>query len=191
MRIIGGSFKGTKLTLPRIKDSFIRPSSNRLRESIFNILLHKNDGKNLYKARVLDLFSGTGALGFEALSRGALYCLFVEKKSQAYDTIRKNIHTLKLSKQTAILRRDATRLGPATIEPFTLLFADPPYNQGLSQTALEAAAKGGWLVTGAICILEDHQDASISIPEGFKKMDQRIYRKTQILFLKWEGEKLK
>src|SRR5262245_49910269 len=128
MRIVGGQHRGRALAAPRGQD--IRPTSDRLRESLFNILAHAY-GDPVSGARVLDLFAGTGALGLEAISRGAAFALLVDEGAEARALIRENVATLGLGGVTKIFRRDATRLGPAhPVEPFSLAFLDPPYGQG-------------------------------------------------------------
>lgn len=182
MRIIAGRFKGTALATPR--SDATRPTSDRLRETIFNILAH-GVGVDLDGVRVLDLFAGTGALGFEAVSRGARHVTFVEEAVEPRGLIRRNMETLGLNGVAKILRRDATKLGPAgTIEPFDLVFADPPYDKGMGELALASAREGGWLASGAICVLEERANAVIAIPQGFELIDQRSAGDSQVLFLK-------
>ena len=172
MRIVGGELRGRPLAAPRGRA--IRPTSDRLRETLFDILIHRFDDP-VTGARVLDLFAGTGALGLEALSRGAHWCLFVEENAEARALIRRNIETLGLTGRTRIFRRDATRLGPAgKLAPFTLLFADPPYGRGLGEKALASARDGGWLADGAICVLEDSAAAEIPEINGFRREMERI-----------------
>jgi len=172
MRIVGGELRGRPLAAPRGRA--IRPTSDRLRETLFDVLVHRFDDP-VTDARVLDLFAGTGALGLEALSRGAAWCLFVEEDASARALIRRNIETLGLTGRTRIFRRDATRLGPAGgIAPFTLLFADPPYGRRLGEKALAAARDGGWLADGAICILEESATAEITEISGFRHELNRV-----------------
>ena len=159
MRIVGGEFRGRALAAPASRD--IRPSSDRLRETLFDILVHRHSDR-IVGARVLDLFAGTGALGLEALSRGAAFALLVEENVVVRGLIRRNIEMLGLTGRTRILRRDATRLGNAgTVSPFDLTFIDPPYEKGLGEKALAAARAGGWLNPGAICVLEESGRAAI------------------------------
>jgi 16S rRNA (guanine966-N2)-methyltransferase len=182
MRIIAGRFKGTALATPR--SDATRPTSDRLRETIFNILAH-GIGLDLDGVRVLDLFAGTGALGFEAISRGARHATFVDEAVEPRGLIRRNMETMGLNGVAKILRRDATKLGPAgTIEPFDLIFADPPYDKGLGELALASAKAGGWLAPGAICVLEERANAVIALPDGFEILDQRSAGDSQVLFLK-------
>ncbi len=185
MRIVAGRFKGTALAAPKSQGT--RPTSDRLRETIFNILAHGLD-VDLEGVRVLDLFAGTGALGFEAISRGARHCTFIEEGTEARGIIRRNMEALGLNGAAKIFRRDAARLGSAgTIEPFGLLFADPPYDKNLGEKALASAAAGGWLKPGAICILEERASAQIEIPEGFGELDRRQTGDSQVVFLKYGG----
>lgn len=182
MRIVAGRFKGASLAAPKTQAT--RPTSDRLRETIFNILAHGLDVE-LDGARVLDLFAGTGALGFEALSRGARHCTFIEEGAEARGVIRRNMEALGLNGAAKIFRRDATRLGSAgTIDPFDLLFADPPYDKAFGEMALASAAEGGWLKPGAICVLEERASAVIDIPAGFAELDRRQAGDSQVLFLK-------
>jgi 16S rRNA (guanine966-N2)-methyltransferase len=182
MRIVGGELGGRRLATPR--SDAIRPSSDRLRQALFDMLAHGH-GDPVSGARVLDLFAGTGALGLEALSRGARFVLFVEEDAAARALIRENIEALGLTGRTRIFRRDATRLGEAgTIEPFSLLFADPPYGRGLGERALTAARAGGWLVPGALAVLEERADVSVAPVEGFAVVDRRRVGDSQLLFLK-------
>ena len=148
MRIVGGQHRGAALATP--KSQAIRPTTDRMRESLFNILEHRYDDP-VEGARVLDLFSGTGALGLEALSRGARFVLFVEEAVEARGLIRQNLEALGLTGLAKIYRRDATRIGRcAPMAPFDLVFADPPYRKGLGEKALAAAREGGWLAPAAL-----------------------------------------
>ncbi|SJZ96598.1 16S rRNA (guanine(966)-N(2))-methyltransferase RsmD [Consotaella salsifontis] len=181
MRIVGGEFRGRGLAAP--KSDQIRPTADRNRETLFNILAH-GLGFDLEERRVLDLFSGTGALGIEALSRGARFCLFVEEGVEGRGLLRTNIETLQLQGRTKIFRRDATRLGvPGTMEPFDLLLADPPYRKGLGERALESALSGGWLKPGALAVVEEAADAAFDPPAGFDLVDERSMGETTLRFL--------
>src|SRR6476659_2443146 len=143
MRIVGGRLRGRGLAAP--KSQSIRPTADRLRESLFNILTHAY-GDPIAGARVLDLFAGTGALGLEALSRGAAFALFVDDGAEARALLRQNVEALGVAAASRIFRRDATKLGPAhPVEPFSLVFLDPPYGKGLAEKALVSAWDGGWL----------------------------------------------
>ena len=152
-------------------------------KSVFNILLHGIEGFELEGARVIDLFAGTGALGLEALSRGAAYCLFVEEAVEARALIRSNVEAMGLMGVTKIYRRDATSLGPsAPHQPFDLAFLDPPYGQGLAEKALQALIEGNWLKEGAIAVVEERAAETVSLPQGFAEIDRRTYGDTQVLF---------
>ena len=138
---------------------------------------------DLPNARVLDLFAGTGALGIEAVSRGAAYCLFVEEAPEARALIRTNVEAMGLTGATRIFRRDATDLGPAgNMEPYGLALLDPPYGQGLGEKALIALRDGKWLTAGAVVVLEEREGAEIALPEGFTEFDRRTWGDTQVLF---------
>jgi 16S rRNA (guanine966-N2)-methyltransferase len=171
-----------QLAAPKTHD--VRPTSDRVRESIFNILEH-GLGVRLEGARVLDLFAGSGAMGLEALSRGAAYVLFVEESAEARGLIRRNVETLGATGVTRIYRRDATQPGtPGTLKPFDVLFADPPYGKGLAEKALAAMKAGGWLVPGAFAVVEERKGAGFAPPEGFALEDERIYGDTAIYLLR-------
>jgi 16S rRNA (guanine966-N2)-methyltransferase len=158
MRIVAGRFRGRAIASP--KDEVVRPTSDRVRESLFNVLEHGIDGFSLSGARVLDLFAGTGALGLEALSRGAAFCLFVDEGVAARALIRTNIELFQLTGATRIFRRDATDMGPAgTVAPFALAFLDPPYGKGLGERALTSLGDGGWLLPAAVAVLEERVNA--------------------------------
>ena len=183
MRIVGGRLRGSALAGP--KGQAIRPTSDRLREAMFNILAHGFDDP-VDGARVLDLFAGTGALGLEALSRGAKSALLVEDAAEARGLIRRNIEALGLTGATRIFRRDATLLGPVgRIEPFSLVFVDPPYGRGLGEKALAAAAEGGWLSDGALVVFEESAKAELVPPAGFTVVETRAYGDTQVVFLRY------
>ncbi|MBO6900171.1 MAG: 16S rRNA (guanine(966)-N(2))-methyltransferase RsmD [Rhizobiaceae bacterium] len=181
MRVVGGRLRGRTLVTP--SSPAIRPTSDRTREAVFNILAHARQG-GLNGLRVLDLFAGTGAQGIEALSRGASACLFVEEAAEARGIIRDNIEAFGLTGVAKIFRRDATSLGDVgTIMPFDLVFADPPYGKGLGEKALTAALDGGWLKAGARVVLEEASGASFALPAGFALADEREYGDTVIRFL--------
>jgi 16S rRNA (guanine966-N2)-methyltransferase len=181
MRIVGGEFRGRPLAAPR--SDAIRPTTDRTREALFNVLTHRFAEK-LDGARVLDLFAGTGALGLEALSRGASYCVFIEESAEGRGLIRTNVEAFGLTGCTKIFRRDATQLGEAgTIQPFDLVFADPPYGEGLGELALESARSGGWLAPGALCLVEESAAAGFRPGPGFTVTDERSYGETVIRFI--------
>lgn len=182
MRVVGGALRGRPLATPR--DASIRPTTDRTREAVFNVLAHRFDDA-LEGARVLDLFAGTGALGIEALSRGASHCVFIEESAEGRGLIRTNVEAFGLTGRTKIFRRDATDLGSVgTIAPFTLLFADPPYGKGLGERALQSARAGGWLVPGALCMVEETASVVFEPGEGFTLIDERGYGETVVRFFK-------
>src|SRR5207244_1849474 len=161
----------------------IRPTADRLGESLFNILVHAY-GDPLNGARVLDLFAGTGALGIEAMSRGAAFALFVDDGAEARALLRGNVEALGLGGSTRIFRRDATKLGAAhPVEPFSLAFLDPPYGQGLAEKALASARDGSWLLPGALIVVEEAADTDFKPPLGFAELERRNYDDTQLIFL--------
>ncbi len=184
MRIVGGRFRGRAIAAP--KHEGLRPTADRVRESLFNILEHGVADFALEGARVIDLFAGTGALGLEALSRGAAFCLFVEESPEARALIRDTIEALQLTGQTRLFRRDATDLGPAgTVAPFTLAFLDPPYGKGLGERALTALADGRWLVPGALAVVEERANATMALPPGFAEIDRRTWGDTQAVLARY------
>jgi len=181
VRIVGGKHRGAALAGPQ--SMAIRPTTDRLRESLFNILVHAYQDP-ITDARVLDLFSGTGALGLEALSRGARFCLFVEEAIEARGLIRRNIETLGATGTTKLWRRDATKLGAIESQaPFSLVFADPPYGKGLGDKALASALAGGWLAPQALCVLEERTDADVAVPDGMEVAEIRTFGESRVWFL--------
>jgi len=185
VRIVGGTLRGRALATP--KHAGLRPTSDRVRESLFNILEHGIEGFSLNGVRVIDLFAGTGALGVEALSRGAAYCLFVDENADARGLIRDNVEALHLTGVTRIFRRDATDLGEASrMSGFSLAFLDPPYGKGLGQQALSALAGGGWLAPNAIVVLEERAGVPLELPAAFREIDRRTYGDTQIVLARYE-----
>ncbi len=181
MRIVAGKFKGREIKGPT--SSSTRPTSDRVRESIFNILAHGVEGFGLEEARVLDLFAGTGALGLEALSRGAKYCCFVEDDAGARGVIRANADVCGVVGQTRIWRRDATDLGPSAPQsPYELIFADPPYGKGLGEKTLTSVLKGGWLAREGVLVLEEASGSAIADITGLSLLSQREYGDTQVRF---------
>ena len=181
MRIVAGRFRGRALAAPA--DQRIRPTSDRVREAVFNILAHGCEGFDIEGANVIDLFAGTGALGLEALSRGARACLFVEEDAEARGLIRQNIEALQLTGQTRLYRRDATDLGPAgNREPYALAFLDPPYGKGLGEKALASAIAGGWLRPGALIVLEERAGVDIAWPKGCRGIEARTWGDTSVHF---------
>jgi 16S rRNA (guanine966-N2)-methyltransferase len=182
MRVVGGTLRGRPIMAP--KSQAIRPTADRLRESLFNILIHSfNDPVS--GARVLDLFAGTGALGIEALSRGAAFTLFIDEGAEARALLRENTTTLGLGGTSKIFRRDATKLGePTPLAPFSLAFLDPPYGQDLATAALNSARTGGWLTSDAVIVVEEAAKAQFTAPEGFGELDRRRYDDTEFVFMR-------
>lgn len=186
MRIVAGRLRGRALAAPA--DDGVRPTSDRVREAMFNVIAHGIEGFSIEGARVLDLFAGTGALGLEALSRGAARCLFVEEAPEARALIRANVEAFGLTGVTRIWRRDATRLGPAGAgDRFDLLLLDPPYGKGLGERAIAAALEGGWLAPGALVVLEERADAEVRWPDGLAAVDRRVWGATAVHFARLDG----
>ncbi|ABD05882.1 conserved hypothetical protein [Rhodopseudomonas palustris HaA2] len=183
MRVIGGRLRGRNLVAPSSRD--IRPTADRLRESLFNILMHAY-GDPIGDARVLDLFAGTGALGIEAASRGAKFTLFVDNGAEARALLRANVEALGLGGVSKVYRRDATNLGPAhPVEPFSLVFLDPPYRMGFAEKALASLRDGGWLTPDALVIVEEAKDAGFAAPDGFVELERRAYDDTEFAMLRF------
>src|SRR5205085_12480422 len=173
MRVVGGRLRGRNLASPSSRE--IRPTADRLRESVFNILMHAYDNP-IEGARVLDLFAGTGALGIEAISRGAKFALFVDNGAEARALLRNNVESLGLGGVTKVYRRDATDPGPAhPVEPFSLVFIDPPYGNGLAEKSLAALRDGGWLTPGALLVVEEAKAAAFAAPDGFEELERRSH----------------
>lgn len=184
MRIVGGEFRGRVLATP--KSNAIRPTIDRTRESLFNILSHAHPDV-LDGTRILDLFAGTGAVGMEALSRGCRSALFVENSVEGRSLLWENIEALGLHGRARILRRDATSLGGhGNVEPFHLVFADPPYGKGLGEKALASAHEGGWIVPGALAILEERADIAPALDPCFRYIEDRTFGDTRIHFFEYK-----
>ena len=183
MRIVGGSLRGLQLADVGAGDgpAHLRPTSDRVREAIFNLLINGRQGDLVRGQRVLDLFAGTGALGLEALSRGAAQVTFVDDGAAARALIRANIEKARAMGTTRLYRRDATDLGPNRGEGFGLIFMDPPYGQSLGQRALASAREGGWLAPGATVVWEESTPQIA--PEGFTLLDQRRYGESRVTIL--------
>ncbi|HEU4475406.1 MAG TPA: 16S rRNA (guanine(966)-N(2))-methyltransferase RsmD [Methyloceanibacter sp.] len=183
MRIVAGKFRGAHIEAP--KGVSTRPTSDKIRQAMFNVLEHGAPGFDFEGSRVLDLFAGSGALGLEALSRGARFCLFVEESAEARAAIRRNVEALGLTGASKIWRRDATKLGAAgTVQSFDLVFCDPPYGKGLGERALAAAVEGGWLNNRAIAVLEEHASVEFAWPTPLEEIDRRRYGDTAIAIAK-------
>ena len=183
MRVVGGRLKGRNLVSPSSRE--IRPTADRLRESVFNILVHAYDNP-VQGVRVLDLFAGTGALGIEAISRGATFGLFIDNGAEARALLRNNVEALGLGGVTKVFRRDATNLGPAhPLEPFALVFLDPPYGKGLAEMALASLRDGGWLTPDALLVVEEAKAADFARPDGFEELERRVYDDTEFVILRF------
>ncbi|MGH6673132.1 MAG: 16S rRNA (guanine(966)-N(2))-methyltransferase RsmD [Xanthobacteraceae bacterium] len=186
MRVVGGSLRGRALAAP--KSRAIRPTADRLRETLFNILAHAY-GNPVGGARVLDLFAGTGAFGIEALSRGAAFALFIDDSAEARALLRENVAALGLGGASRIFRRDATSLGSAhPLEPFSLGFLDPPYGQGLAEKALASARDGGWLAAEALIVVEEAATAKFAALAGLTELERRRYDETELIFLRLQPQ---
>lgn len=187
MRIIGGRARGLKLAEVGAGDpaAHLRPTSDRVREAVFNLLLNGGHGDAVTGARVLDLFAGTGALGLEALSRGAARVAFVDDGTAARALLRRNIELMRTMGETDVWRRDATRMGENRGPGFGLVFLDPPYGKGLGERALASCREGGWLSPGAMIVWEE--GAAPEVPAGFALLDQRRYGDTVVTLLRAPG----
>jgi len=173
-------------TLAAPADARVRPTSDKVRQAIFNILLHKDFGVALEGARVADLFAGTGALGIEAISHGAAFALFVDDAAESRALIRTNVEALGLTGVTKIWRRDATELGPMAAGsggPFDLVFLDPPYRKNLVAPSLAALRNGGWLAERALIVVETAADETLPPTDDFRPLDEREYGDTRVSFL--------
>jgi 16S rRNA (guanine966-N2)-methyltransferase len=186
VRITGGALGGRTLHAPA--DARVRPTSDKARQAMFNILSHGAARLDLDGARVADLFAGTGALGLEAISRGAAFCLFVDDAPESRALIRNNVEAFGLTGVSKIWRRDATDLGPISAGsggPFGLVFLDPPYRKGLLSPALAALRDGNWLSPGAILVAENAADEDAPSAEGFSTRDERTYGVARVSFLQF------
>lgn len=185
MRIVSGQYRGKAIVAP--PGDATRPTSDRARQAVFNILEHAAWAPELNGARVIDMFAGSGALGLEALSRGAGFCLFVETDDAARGAIRENIDAMHLFGVTRVHRRDATDLGPRPASagtPFDIAFLDPPYAKGLGEKAVAELRAHGWLAPGAILMFERGRGEVDPVLEGFEQIDARDYGAARVLFYK-------
>jgi 16S rRNA (guanine966-N2)-methyltransferase len=188
MRVIAGAYRGRSLVAPEGRAT--RPTADRVRQALFDVLQHAPFAPDLHGARVIDLFAGTGALGIEAMSRGATYALFVETDEAARGAIRTNLDALGLIGAGRVHRRDATQLGPRPAtdgSPFDLAFLDPPYAKGLGETALAGLLAGDWLAPGALCVLERGADEPPLSVDGFELADVRRWGTAAVSFLRRIG----
>lgn len=185
MRIVSGRLRGRVIVAPPGIDT--RPTGDRTRQAVFNVLEHAPWSPGLAAARVADLFAGSGALGLEALSRGAAFCLFVETDEAARGAIRDNVEAMGLFGATRVHRRDATDLGVRPVgvgAAFDLAFLDPPYRRGLAERSLKALVEGGWLAAEAICVVERGADEPLLHAPGFERLDERLYGPARVSFLR-------
>lgn len=180
MRITGGEFRSRKILAP--EGDSVRPTSDKMRQVIFNMLLKYGLPAD---AVVLDVFCGTGALGLEALSRGASFCTFMDESKKSLEFCRGNVESLKAAGRSKFIHRDALKPGKNEGGAATLAFLDPPYRKGLVPPALAALAAGGWLAPGAVCIAETEEEAALSIPDGFAFIDSRAHGGTKLLFFRY------
>lgn len=184
MRIVAGRHRGRRLVAPPGHDT--RPTSDRVREALFNLLAHSIDWAGLQDAHVADIFCGTGAVGLEALSRGAAFATFVDNDAAAIAATRANIETLGEGRRTSVLRNDATGRLPRPARAVDLAYLDPPYRQEIAPGVIARLAEGGWLAPGALCVAELHRRAPFAVPSGFEIADDRHYGDTRLLFLRLE-----
>ena len=185
MRIVAGSLKGRAILAPEGQNT--RPTSDRARQAIFNVLEHAAWAEGLQEARVMDIYAGSGALGFEAISRGAAFALFVEIDDGARGVIRENMDAYGLFGRGRVHRRSATDLGPrpgSVGEAFDIAFLDPPYAKGLGEQTLERLREGQWLKPGAIVVFERGSDEPDIDTPGYQRLDARDYGAARVLFLK-------
>ena len=188
MRIVGGKHKGRNLQAPTGLD--IRPTSDRAREGIFNTLAHSIDWQGFEGVAVLDVFSGTGALGLEAMSRGASFGVFIDNDPNSLQCIKTNAATLGEARNILPLKLDATRLFPpprAAHAPLALAFLDAPYGTKLSDQALLGLCHKGWVAPGGLVVVEIGKDDKLTLPRGFSTLDERTYGAALVTILQFEG----
>ena len=184
MRIIAGTHRGRRLRAPA---GGVRPTADRVREAVFNILVHGVAGAAIAAAAVLDVFAGSGALGLEALSRGAAHATFMDDDGAALACVRANAKALGVAANSTLLDADATRPPPpplAALAPCSLVFLDPPYGSGRAAPALAALAGKGWIAGGAVCVAEVAGREDFAAPAGFEILDERAYGAARVVFLK-------
>ena len=185
MRIVAGSLKGRAILAPEGQNT--RPTSDRARQAIFNVLEHASWAEGLHEARVMDIYAGSGALGFEAISRGAAFALFVEIDDGARGVIRENMDAYGLFGRARVHRRSAIDLGerPGSVgEAFDLAFLDPPYAKGLGEQTLQRLREGQWLKPGAVVVFERGSDEPDIDTPGYERLDARDYGAARVLFLR-------
>jgi 16S rRNA (guanine966-N2)-methyltransferase len=189
MRIVGGRHRGRKIIGPQDDADALRPTSDRARESLFNILEHGRfslDGTSLVReARVLDVFCGTGAFALEALSRGAAAATLIDKDPAAIALVHRNLTALGETAKARVVQADATK-PPRASDAHALAFLDPPYRSGLATEALTALDEAGWLVPNALCVIEVERREPCGAPPGFTALDERSYGRARLVFLRKE-----
>ena len=185
MRIVAGNLKGRTITTP--EGQATRPTSDRARQAVFNVLEHAAWAEPLEGMRVMDLYAGSGALGFEAISRGAAFALFVETDEEARGAIRENADAYGVMGRSRVHRRSAIDLGSrpgSDGEAFDLAFLDPPYRKGLGEQTLARLLEGGWLKPGALVVFERGSDEPEIDTPGYQRLDARNYGAARVLFLR-------
>ncbi len=188
MRIVGGELKGRRLEAPEGRN--VRPTSDRARESLFNILTQgrvARNGNPLADARVLDGFAGSGALGIEALSRGAAEAFFLEMDRDALAVLRRNLATLNLGSRARVVPADILS-PPRAVQPCDILFLDPPYRTGLAEPAFKALAAAGWIAPGALISLETARNEDFEAPAGYTQIDKRHYGNARLVIFQYEAD---
>jgi 16S rRNA (guanine966-N2)-methyltransferase len=180
MRVVAGRHRGRALQAP--PGDKLRPTADRVRESVFNILAHGEFARLLQDANVLDAFAGTGAMGIEALSRGAKHATFLERDPQALAALRANLRTLNEAAHATVLTSDVLN-PPRPAEKVSVAFLDPPYREGLGPRALEALSRAGWFAPGAIVTVEVAAREEFAAPEGFEILDERRYGAARVIIL--------
>ncbi len=185
MRIIAGDHRGRSISTPQGLGT--RPTSDKARQALFNVLGHAVWAPPLPGARVLDMFAGSGALGLEALSRGAEFAAFIDMAPAAVTALSKNITSLRLDARAQVLKRHAGRLGNWSGVPFALVFLDPPYHKGLVAPALEGLARGGWLSPAATLAVEHGAEEVLVTPDFMGELDQRTWGAATVSFLRYLG----
>ena len=186
MRIVAGRHRGRRLVAPTGHDT--RPTSDRVREALFNLLAHSLDWAGLQDAHVADIFCGTGAVALEALSRGAAFATLIDNDAAAVAAARANIASLGEERRTSLLRNDATGRLPRPARPVDLVYLDPPYRQDVAPAVIARLREGGWLAPGALVAIELHRRSEFPPPDGFAVVDDRTYGDTRLLFLRWTGD---
>jgi 16S rRNA (guanine966-N2)-methyltransferase len=184
MRVVGGSWRGRRLDAP--EGRAVRPTGDRAREAVFNLLEHgkhaRGDGSPIPGARILDAFAGSGALGIEALSRGAAHATFLDTNPAALAAIQRNLAALGGLDRAAVLRADCL-IPPTAATPCSVVFLDPPYGEGLAEPALAALCQAGWIATGALCVVELSRGEAFDPPHGFTAVDDRRYGRARVVIL--------